>query len=435
MGQLRDWWPSEDALAKRSSALLQSPMQMHPSPLQLSEAAAALSEDNILSPHVPNSQPISSFAFLPSSVPQPRPRAPIKLINSQDHKQELLRNLLNPRPADLLQQAHTPLPSLQSPDGDMLNPKSPGSFGLLLQQVHSKPSSSSPQANDVPLSLFKKYIPSTPTQITTHDVQHHTIEESLTSERTSGGSSHEVHHLKESTSEKNTVNKGLETLHDPINKQSLSSEKTRILHDVQHHPINKESLSRREIHIFSERERRKGMTHLYTTLLSLLPDAKPKTDRCKVLTDAIDYIQGLREQVESLGSQKAEILASLGELGDNHNTDYTSSVEVEAANSSTIAGFSDETKEEILSSADVAVRFCGKEAFITLNSSKSKGVWSGILQILHEQNMEILNVTLSSGNEMDHHCIHARISTTATVRSEEIVKMLQDFVLSHAIID
>ena len=48
-------------------------------------------------------------------------------------------------------------------------------------------------------------------------------------------------------------------------------------------PDDPKRMSRREVHIVSERERRKGMTHLYATLHSLLPDAKPKVIQNKKL--------------------------------------------------------------------------------------------------------------------------------------------------------
>ncbi|KAI5074456.1 hypothetical protein GOP47_0010417 [Adiantum capillus-veneris] len=434
MGQLRDWWPSEDALVKRSSAVPPNITLTHSSPpLQLLEAAAALNDDVGPACGAFNNQ---NYPYVPSSAPQVCPRPPIKLINSQDHKQELLRNLLNQRATDLPQQAQAISPSLSPQDNTLVNPRLPGSFAHLLQQVHSKPSPSSSQQDDMSLTLFRKG--TSPTPFTTSI--YHPSDESLKLERSSGGSgAHELQQRltnskdsspsekarrpnligKEALTSENSHNLRGSLYKDGMEKSCSSHsvekhpEKMRNLHEVQEHPINKDSLSRREIHIYSERQRRKGMTHLYTTLLSLLPGAKPKTDRCKVLTDAMDYIQILREQVEVLGSQKAELVASLTEQeGDHHNTDYTSGADGEAANSSTITGISDEAKDEILSSADVAVRFCGREAFITLNSCKSKGVWSGILQILHEQELDIFNVTLSSGNEMDHHCIHARVTSS-----------------------
>ncbi|KAH7294440.1 hypothetical protein KP509_27G000700 [Ceratopteris richardii] len=457
MGQLRDWWPSEDALLKRSSAVPPNAGLAQPShPLHLLEAAAALNEDAGNGMHGKQSLP---FASSPAS--QMCTRAPIKLLNSEDHKQELLRNLLNSKSANPSQQGQGFSPGLSPQDAPLVNPRSPGSFSnLLQQQVHSKPTSSSSHQEDVALSLHRQGI-SSPSAFTSPI--YHSVDDSLRLERTAVNNVQEkqqrIVNRKESLVPEKVIQQPLtrkEAAVTPGSEQNMNgyqrtnilensgsshsaeknSGKVRSLHEVQDHPINKELLSRREIHIFSERQRRKGMTHLYTTLLSLLPDAKPKTDRCKVLTDAMEYIQTLRDQVEALGSQKAELMASLGENeGDPHSTDYMSGPDGDAANSSTITGVSEEVKEEILSSADVAVRFCGREAFITLNSCKTKGVWSGILQILHEQEMEIFNVTLSSGNEMDHHCIHAKIPKTCNVRSQEVQKLLQDLIVSHATVD
>ena len=132
----------------------------------------------------------------------------------------------------------------------------------------------------------------------------------------------------------------------------------------------------------------------------------------------MDYILLLRARLEDLEQQKMEILMSLGEqygcpldnfgeLGGDIHDGTSSSME----NTLEILMMSEERREELLSVADVSVRFRGREdAFITLKSPKKKGVWSEILQILDDHDMEVLNVTLSrSDHDMDHHCVHARV--------------------------
>lgn len=407
MGKLRDWWPSEDLLERKKSsaaagasgsnsstsqiyagsaqinanhacpASTSSPSSSSSSAaaaaLRLSEVAAALNAMPIQAASVATSNELNSTAS-PQQVTLSRPV--IKLTNTQDHKEELLRKLL----------------SRSASSSDLQCNKAPTALHLHQQDssVHwpvAKRAKSSEQASKSPAS--------------------------------EDSSDHRKRKRDTSLSLRSTA------MLSPAEQPEAEP------------PIQKEALSRREIHIFSERQRRKGMTHLYAILQSLLPDAKPKTDRCTVLTEAMDYIQELQLRVDDLGRQRTEILTSMGENPNLDASGGTLNGGDGAASQSgrTLAELREEVREQILSAADVVVRFCGRDAFITLNSPKRKGVWSGILQVLHEQDMELLNVTLSTSNDIDYHCIHAKIPATSELRAHELQKMLEEVVISHAILE
>lgn len=410
MGKLRDWWPSEDLLERKKSsaaagasgsnsstsqinagstqinanhacpASTSSPSSSASSAaaaaaLRLSEVAAALNAMPIQPASVATSNELNSTTP-PQQVTLSRPV--IKLTNTQDHKEELLRKLLS-----------------------------------------RSASSSDLQCNKAPTALHAQQQDSS--------VQSPVAKRAQSSEKTS----------KSPASEDSSDHRKRKR------DTSLSLRSTAMLSPAEQPaaepPIQKESLTRREIHIFSERQRRKGMTHLYAILHSLLPDAKPKTDRCTVLTEAMDYIHELQVRVDDLGRQRTEILTSMGEqpnLDASGGTSLHGGDGAASLSGRMLAELSEDVREQILSAADVVVRFCSRDAFITLNSPKRKGVWSGILQVMHEQDMEVLNVTLSTSNDdIDYHCIHAKIPATSELRAHELQKMLEDVVLSHAILE
>lgn len=453
MGKLRDWWPSDEMLERsRSSnsaatsgqnaaagnagsdtARVSSnsrspysqphvdPMSMGSSPstlpsssaaatLRLSEVAAALNAMPTGHPSSLTSPPNepSSAASSPSTFPQfSLSRPVIKLANTQDHKEELLKKLLSR--------------SESSSDLQM---------GLQNSVRTTPPGPTSPQS---PAAGQQK------TNVTGVDM------------RTSNSP---VNHLKESgrtvmnvedssDARKRKRDTALSLKRSIISSQDLQ-ERQLPAPPVELEDNPKDSLSRREIHIFSERQRRKGMTHLYAILHSLLPDAKPKTDRCTVLTEAMEYIHELQTRLDELGRQKGEIMALMGEQLNVDSSAGSGSL-VQGGADGAESGFrmgnmglddliSEEMREEILAAADVVVRFCGRDAFITLNSPKRNGVWSAILQVLHQHDLELLNVTLSTSNDMDYHCIHAKV-VNSELHSQELQKMLQDVVLNHAILD
>ena len=133
------------------------------------------------------------------------------------------------------------------------------------------------------------------------------------------------------------------------------------------------------------------------------------------MTEAMDYIYELQSRVEDLEKQKSEVLTSMGAegmAGPGIGIGPGREAAPPLSSSSPQALVNAEVREELLAAADVVVRFCGADdAFITLNSPRRNGVWSSILQVLHENELELLNVTLSTSADVDYHCIHAKVKT------------------------
>ncbi|KAH7447728.1 hypothetical protein KP509_01G118800 [Ceratopteris richardii] len=80
--------------------------------------------------------------------------------------------------------------------------------------------------------------------------------------------------------------------------------------------MRKDGMSQREVHILSERQRRKSMRESFSILQSLVPKLKLKhTDRITVLTEVITYIQSLRGALDELERKKADMMEFLGLSG------------------------------------------------------------------------------------------------------------------------
>ncbi|KAL6531789.1 hypothetical protein OROMI_028152 [Orobanche minor] len=63
-----------------------------------------------------------------------------------------------------------------------------------------------------------------------------------------------------------------------------------------------------EQHIWIERERRKKMRDMFTSLHSLIPHLPPKADKANIVDEAVQYIQKLEQTLESLEKQKSQML-------------------------------------------------------------------------------------------------------------------------------
>ncbi|WOL15522.1 hypothetical protein Cni_G24303 [Canna indica] len=61
-----------------------------------------------------------------------------------------------------------------------------------------------------------------------------------------------------------------------------------------------------EIHIWTERERRKKMRNMFSTLHALLPQLTPKADKSTIVDEAVNYIKTLQQKLKDLENQKQE---------------------------------------------------------------------------------------------------------------------------------
>ncbi|KAK4341285.1 hypothetical protein RND71_039786 [Anisodus tanguticus] len=63
-----------------------------------------------------------------------------------------------------------------------------------------------------------------------------------------------------------------------------------------------------EMHIWTERERRKKMRNMFSNLHALLPQLPPKADKSTIVDEAVNYIKTLQHTLQKLQRQKLERL-------------------------------------------------------------------------------------------------------------------------------
>lgn len=132
-------------------------------------------------------------------------------------------------------------------------------------------------------------------------------------------------------------------------------------------------------------------------------------DRCTVLTEVIEYIGALETQLEELRRKKSLVLGSLSEF-EQHNTTWN---EIQAG--TPVTGKKHENtrllsagkKPETFAAAAVTVY--ARDSVIMVSSPRKKGLWSELILLLHQQDVEIVNVTLASTADSYFHWIHAKV--------------------------
>lgn len=199
--------------------------------------------------------------------------------------------------------------------------------------------------------------------------------------------------------------------------------------------FKREGMSQREVHILSERQRRKSMRDSFTILQSLVPKLKLKhTDRITVLTEVITYIKSLRGTLEELERKKTDIMDFLG-LSDTRKHQYVDTTNVSYVNSSS-DNYDQQRGEsgsngELVVMVEVTVRLSGADVFITLNTPRRKGVWSRVLMLLQKYSVEVSNATLASSGESSFHCIHGKVTSISSIEGIDLQDKLEGVIVKE----
>ncbi|KAF3435422.1 hypothetical protein FNV43_RR22511 [Rhamnella rubrinervis] len=177
-----------------------------------------------------------------------------------------------------------------------------------------------------------------------------------------------------------------------------------------------------EIHIWTERERRKKMRNMFANLHALLPQLPPKVDKSTIVDEAVKYIKNLEQTLHKLQKQKLEklqsatttinyeastiapqrllgydiqssreaFLADQGSCSTTHELASTTTtttttdhhVVVVPSTASLISTHHSPVIFQTWTSSNVVLNICGEEAHISVCSPKKPGIFSTICYIL-----------------------------------------------------
>ncbi|CAN1274216.1 Transcription factor bHLH95 [Linum perenne] len=194
---------------------------------------------------------------------------------------------------------------------------------------------------------------------------------------------------------------------------------------------NEGDQSEQQVHIWTERERRKRMRSMFTNLHTLLPHLPSKfikADKSSIVDEAITYIKTLQQTLQTLEKQKLEKSQGLGQLDSEHSA-VSVMTTTQLAREAFLAS-QGPTKLSTLTtmmntpsispvlpaaaacgfqtwfSPNVVLNMCGDDAHICVCSVKKKGLLTTIIHILSKHSLDVVSAHISSHHHSCTYMIH-----------------------------
>ncbi|KAL5855539.1 hypothetical protein ACOSQ4_005341 [Xanthoceras sorbifolium] len=218
-----------------------------------------------------------------------------------------------------------------------------------------------------------------------------------------------------------------------------------------------------QMHIWTERERRKKMRNMFANLHALLPHLPSKADKSTIVDEAVNYIKTLQHTFQNLQRQKLERLEGLAtcsagpststapqKLDLNNSREAFLADQVSSGNSSTVVEATNINPSNALSvppapypvsfrtwsSSNVVLSVCGHEAQISICSQKKPGLYSTICYVFEKHKIEMVSALFSSYYTRRTFMIQAKVnrvsdqSPEANNPAEEIFKQAASELIS-----
>ncbi|KAM7278844.1 hypothetical protein ACFE04_005978 [Oxalis oulophora] len=202
--------------------------------------------------------------------------------------------------------------------------------------------------------------------------------------------------------------------------------------------------SEHEMHIWTERERRKKMRNMFSSLHALLPQLPPKADKSTIVDEAVNYIKTLENTFEKMQKQKKEKFQSPTTVG-QFNPSTTTSTQTQSYESKEAFLADQGPTDHVFSSQiqmapmtlstssfqtwlspNVVISTCGNDAHFNICTPKKPGLLTTILYILEKHNLNVLSAHVSSDQHRNMYMIHANAShqlQDQALSIEEIFKL------------
>lgn len=173
-----------------------------------------------------------------------------------------------------------------------------------------------------------------------------------------------------------------------------------------------------EMHIFTERERRKKMRTMFSSLHALLPLLPPKADKSTIVDEAVNYIKHCQQTLQKLQKLKLERLHSITPVMSHDQTlisPQTLSLDSreafmadQVALNNSANGPSNTPKAMVFprfiiplsfqtfNSQNVILNISGDQAFINICAPKRKGIFATICLVVEKHNLEMVSCHVTS---------------------------------------
>ncbi|XVF39902.1 hypothetical protein PTKIN_Ptkin01aG0070100 [Pterospermum kingtungense] len=184
--------------------------------------------------------------------------------------------------------------------------------------------------------------------------------------------------------------------------------------------------SEHDMHIWTERERRKKMRNMFSSLHALLPQLPPKADKSTIVDEAVTYIKSLQQTLQTLQKQKLEKLRSSSTVVDyDQSSIITSQVQgtesreafltdqgpinnypMDIDVSPTFPAKVSPACFQTWFSPNVVINMCGDDAQISVCSPRKPGILTTILYILEKHQLEVVSAHISSDQHRSMYMLH-----------------------------
>ncbi|XP_021285101.1 transcription factor bHLH95-like [Herrania umbratica] len=189
-----------------------------------------------------------------------------------------------------------------------------------------------------------------------------------------------------------------------------------------------------EMHIWTERERRKKMKNMFCSLHALLPQLPAKADKSTIVDEAVTYIKNLQQTLQKLQQQKLEKLRSATVVDYDQSSIITSQVQVPESREAFLADQGPSNNYPMTTdvsqtfpacfqtwfSPNVVINMCGDDAQISVCSPRKPGVFTTILYILEKHQLEVVSAHISSDQYRSMYMIHVHAGGASDQFSEAV---------------
>ncbi|XP_068651523.1 transcription factor bHLH95-like [Aristolochia californica] len=179
-----------------------------------------------------------------------------------------------------------------------------------------------------------------------------------------------------------------------------------------------------EMHIWTERERRKKMRNMFSSLHALLPQLPAKADKSTIVDEAVNYIKTLQHSLQKLQKQRLEMIQGATmdfepamvipqtapyESRESYLADKGSSKNWAMVNSAPAVSIPRLPHcFQTWSSPNVILSVTGDDAHISVCASRKPGLLVTIFYILEKHRLQVITAHISSDYFRCMYMIHAR---------------------------
>ncbi|XP_073159173.1 transcription factor bHLH95 [Henckelia pumila] len=172
-----------------------------------------------------------------------------------------------------------------------------------------------------------------------------------------------------------------------------------------------------ELHIWTERERRKKMRNMFGNLHALLPHLPPKADKSTIVDEAVNYIKKMQQTLEKLEKQKLERLhgsktnqkkpavrSREAFLADQPST---KTINIYPMNPPTYSG---PPAFKTWTSPNVTLSICGGDAHISVCGPRKPGLLTFICYVMEKYRVEVVSAQVSADGYRCMYTFHTRVN-------------------------